>query len=237
MVDPSTTPTPHSDPPEGVPTIGGSSAGFIVLVVALSSFILIASIGIFILLRRNKDDPFERHARRVLSGERSQTMYEMPLGPKGMREKFRGFFKLRGKERQGWVRANSAEEDTWDASEDLLPRHSGPSHLQHQDDRDMHWINDSASSQYHSSVSRSETSESIQLSAPNHRDSLRTLVTEFPDTIKEPSTKPFSTSPTSVLSREGYPQEIASHSRENSEGSMPTHLFANGTRFKESLDF
>ncbi|KAI0093820.1 hypothetical protein BDY19DRAFT_919130 [Irpex rosettiformis] len=227
---------PHS-PPGGVPEIGGSSGGFIVLVVALSSFILLASIGIFVLLQRHKDDPFERHARRVLSGQHSQTMYEMPLGPKGMREKFRGLFKFGKMKREGWIRANSAEEDTWDASEDLLPRHSGGTHSRQQDSRDMRWISDSALSQHHkSSVTRSDTSESIQLSAANPRDSLSTLVADFPDSTKAKYTDPFSTSPTSMMPREGAPQIALPGSQENSGGSRPAHLFVNGTRFKESLD-
>lgn len=162
-------------------------------------------------------------------------MYEMPLGPKGMREKFRGLLKLGKTKREGWVRANSAEE-TWDASEDLLPRDTRSSHSL-QDSKEMRWVNSAAPSHHQSHITRSETSESIQLSAPNPRDSLKTLVTDFPDTSKKSYIDPFSTSPTSMLSREEIHQSFPPSLHENSNGTRPAPLFVNGTRFRESLDF
>jgi hypothetical protein len=216
-----------------MPKIGGSSAGFIALIVVLSTFIFVACVGIFVLLRSHREDPFERHARRVLSGERSQTMYEMPLGPKGMREKFKMLFTFNKMKREGWVRANSADEDPWDASE--YPAAQNLRATQTRENNDKRWTPDT----HDNTLNRSETSESIQLSAHRHQDSLQTLVTDFADSPKKSHIDSFSASPTSIASHEGIPnfESLPDRNSQRSDRNASSHFFTNGTRFKESLDF
>ncbi|KAK7688819.1 hypothetical protein QCA50_007508 [Cerrena zonata] len=169
QASPSNDPAPQHD--SNIPKIGGSSAGFIALVVALSSIVVLSCVGVFFLLRDHQQDPHERHerhARRVHSGKRETSIYDVPLGPPGMRARFKNWFGF-GKKREGWVRANSGD-DEWDAS-DLNPSYA-PTFvkLSGAKKETQYTDNGSISTQYTSPprphVERSMTSDSIELSVP-----------------------------------------------------------------------
>lgn len=213
---------------DGIPEIGGSPAGFIVLVVVLAAIFIVCSIGVFFLLRSHKDDPYERHARRVLSGRREDITYQMPLGPPGLKEKFKSLFRMRGS--GGWVRASSGD-DEWDASD---PEARGMPYDPPSGRRtgDALWGSDSQATLPKSNfgVHKSDTMESIQLSAPT-LENVTVPTLSYSD--------PYSSSPPPM----DGPSYTAGHAQQgmiqepsygvSADRAPPT--FENGTRFKESL--
>lgn len=240
-------PPPPQNDSGGVPKIGGSSAGFIALVVSLAAIFLICCIGIFILLRGHKLDPFERHARRVLAGRREDTVYQVPLGPPGIRQKFGRVFGFWKRRREGWQRASSGD-DEWDASYQPAGMHDQPREL---NDSDMRWISGAAPS-----ISRSETSDSVQLSVPDHGAGTPPSASATPtpaDAAMQhtPYTDPFVTSPTSMKFGERFanspPMESekddkrfsvqSGRSADGTPNIRSMRKFDNGTKFKESLEF
>ncbi|KAI0345040.1 hypothetical protein BDW22DRAFT_1353881 [Trametopsis cervina] len=237
---PFASPSPPPPPPEqnnsggGLPKIGGSSGGFIALVVALSCIILFSCIGIFVLIRRQEDDPFEAHARSVTAGKRLDTNYERPPASRGIREKLRGLFGTRKMKREGWLRANSNDDDTWAAAEDLIPRHTRAiSHDIGVNDGDIRWSSDIAPS--HQSSFRQGGPGSRSTLA--HGRSLSSINTDLPGSEQPPFPNPFSSSPTSMYSREEISTSPPNPEGRNPEGNRSVTMFPNGTRFKESLDF
>ncbi len=167
-----------------------------------------------------------------------------------MRQKFRKLFTF-GRKRDGWVRANSGDDDEWDASDRIT--NDRPREL---DDRDTRWVPESSSraaaelNAVHSNLGRSDTAESIELSAPSKSppsDAPAIPPTDVPD--------PFSASPTSMASAdrfsgreggsaEGTPDEDGRRFSVRS-GADPRDVtsvrsmrkFDSGTKFKEALDF
>ncbi|EKM56041.1 uncharacterized protein PHACADRAFT_257075 [Phanerochaete carnosa HHB-10118-sp] len=211
-------PAPPRRASDSVPEIGGSPAGFIILIVVLSAIFLISSAGVFVLLRAHRDDPYERHARRVLSGRREDVARQMPLGPPGLREKLKGLFQGRGR-RGGWVRASSGD-DAWDASEPAArgAPYDPPSGPLPKSNFGVH---------------KSDTMESVELAAPTLKDvALPTL--SYDD--------PYSSSPPPLERSAGRSSPGRRSVSDDDEGpfdAIPAdrvpRTFENGTRFKESL--
>ncbi|GJE88015.1 hypothetical protein PsYK624_040980 [Phanerochaete sordida] len=219
---------------DGIPEIGGSSAGFIILVVVLAAIFILCSIGVFFLLRSHREDPYERHARRVLSGRREDITYQMPLGPPGLKEKFKSLFRMRGG--GGWVRASSGD-DEWDASD---PEARGRPYDPPSGHRagDSRWGSDSQAtlSKSNFGVHKSDTLESIELSAPALKNvTLPTL------SYSDPYSSPPPPMEGSVRSTglESPRQQGIGKDPSYSGLPLPTDrappTFENGTRFKESL--
>ncbi|KAF7799697.1 hypothetical protein EIP86_010939 [Pleurotus ostreatoroseus] len=255
-----TSPPPAAPPPSNTPEIDGSSGGYIALVVVLAAIVIICCIGVFFLLRSHKNDPYERNARRILSGKREDSLYQMPLGPPGIRQKFKNLFKF-GRKRDGWVRASSGD-DTWDASDRLV--YDPP---EEHNVGGSHWVSGTtlydapSREREHEAhrVQRSETSDSIELSVPSVAQvSFNPDVSYAPSISREAShaevyTDPFSTSPTSVHSSEAQRSVDVSRASEDEEdrrfsvrsGESAAHepsirsmrKFESGTKFKEGLEF
>lgn len=213
--------------------------------VILSSIVVISCVGVFFLLRDHPQDPYERHARRVHSGKRETSIYEAPLGPPGMRTRFKNWFRF-GKKQEGWVRANSGD-DEWDPS-DLNPSYA-PSFVKLSGARkEMHDKgNDSISSTYSSPsrprVGRSMTSDSIELSVPP-------LAVDATSTPLPRDSYPhtFTSSPVSFNSVDvNTSYHIQSPDSDHAEFSIPSvsntgsvramRKFESGTKFKEVIDF
>ncbi|KAI0081421.1 hypothetical protein K474DRAFT_1703861 [Panus rudis PR-1116 ss-1] len=227
-------PPPNND--SNVPKIGGSFGGFIALVVVLASIVVISTVAVFFLLRSHKSSPYDRHARRVLGGKRETSIYEAPLGPPGMRSKFRSLFG-RGQKNEGWVRAGSGD-DEWDAS-DLNTSYGPVRELQDRDSRSP--PNAMFAPQPRSYVSRSSTSDSIELEVPNQRSPPFDIQTaNTPPVI----TNPFSSSPPPMQSPEDSDSDNDVEPREGrfsvQSGEHPGSIrsmrkFQGGTKFREQL--
>ena len=227
------------------------------LVVGLAAIIVICCTATFFLLRGHKVDPFEQHARRVLAGKREATLYEMPLGPQGIRQKFKRLFTF-GRKRDGWIKADSGDNDEWDASDRLVYDHS-----KENEDPETYWNPDprlydapqpNAVHVSRNFPRRGETSDSIELTAPSFTP-LPPSTT--PSLLSGPAshrpyieyTNPFaaeSAIPLSDVMRmptatgEQIPNRFEVLSSDTSSG-IPNvrsmRKFDSGTKFKESLDF
>lgn len=232
-------PPPSEDKGSSIPEIGGSSAGFIALVVVLSSIVLISCIAVFFLLR-HKPDPYERHARRVLAGKRDAVNYEVPTGPPGIKARVKGMFKP-GKRSQGWMRASSGDDgEEWDAAD--LVRESDAEMVSRASPPPPSFTPPSRPPQQ-----RSMTSDSIELSAPPMEIPFNLTAISIPTTsttYRDPY-NPYTTSPTAMVSsetvaehrpqREPSMQKQPGHSSVDSAGS--TRTFESGSKFREDLDF
>jgi len=221
-----------NDHSSGIPKIDGSSAGFIALVVALSSIVVISCVAVFFLLRNHKRDPYERHARRVLSGKREAVNYETPTGPPGIKAKLKGMFKV-GKKREGWVRASSGDDgEEWDVGDD---------------DAQMRTSRTTPSASFtppaRPQPQRSLTSDSIELSAPEvFPPPFNPMAVSIPREAA-PYSDPYTTSPTAMVSTEAFPTSQAHSFPEKQQGQnsadsgATTRTFESGSKFKENLDF
>lgn len=222
------TPTQNTD--SNLPKIGGSFGGFIALVVCLATIVVFACIAIFILLYKFKPDPYERQYRQTTFGKRESSIYEVPLGPHGMRAKFKNLIGL-GKKREGWVRANDGSEE-WDASDrNLVPRQV-PRTVDHMD------APFSPPQHHASSLRRSSTSESIELSVPSNGQpapgSAATPTSTYTDPFSSPplASNPFNTTDPSLAPR-GSVFAVQS----GDDGSIRSmKKFNGGTKFREALD-
>ncbi|KAH8100289.1 hypothetical protein BXZ70DRAFT_180623 [Cristinia sonorae] len=238
---PVTQPTPASNNTSNLPRIGGSFGGFIALVVSLAAIVVFSCIAIFILLYKYKPDPYERHYRQTMFGKREASIYETPLGPQGMRAKFKNLIG-RGRKSEGWMRTGDGSEE-WDASDrHILPgsygRDSGDS-----DAPPMDSPFKPPPRAHQPSIRRSDTSESIELSVPNashtrDRDDVIVPTSTYSDPFttshSPPSGEPVNTMafPTS--------QEDADHFSVQSPGDgalRSMRKFSGGTKFKEAIDF
>ena len=155
------------------------------------------------------------------------------------------------------MRANSGDDgDEWDAS--YHPTLDPP---RENEEAGMRWISD-AGPAHHPTVARSETAESVQLSAAapveaSHSHETSSSSSEYPsappalDTTgagsRALSADHFVVSPTSMKSGVTLPGEMDADDRRfsvqsgRSANGAPTvrsmRKFENGTKFKESLDF
>ncbi|KIP09306.1 hypothetical protein PHLGIDRAFT_126456 [Phlebiopsis gigantea 11061_1 CR5-6] len=203
--------------PDDIPEIGGSPAGFIALVIFLSFIIIFSCVGVFLLLRTSKPDPYERHARRVLSGRHEDTLYEVPLGPPGLKEKVKSWFRFT-KKQDGWVRASSGDADEWDASDRLA--YDSPAAA----DKSKSVADFGAAT-----LSKSDTLESVELAAPS-------LALDAVTLPRLAYADPYTASPTALEPVEwarGGTRSGASGADPAAE--TPMRVFENGTRFKESV--
>jgi hypothetical protein len=92
-----------------------------VLVIVLAAIVILASIGIYYLLRDNEPSAAERATRRKYSirGSGART-HSLPIGlPGSLSEKIGSLFKGR-RTGAGWVPANN-EADEWDSTDEPLP--------------------------------------------------------------------------------------------------------------------
>ncbi|KAI0263788.1 hypothetical protein BC834DRAFT_844362 [Gloeopeniophorella convolvens] len=127
---PTAAPTTHVS---HAPKIGGSEAAFIVLVIALASIVVLASIAIYVLLRNSEPSAAERAARRKYSiRRRGVRAHPLPIGlPGSFSEKLGSVFKGR-RAGAGWVPASADADDgldEWDsADEPLRERERAHSH-------------------------------------------------------------------------------------------------------------
>lgn len=159
-------------------------------------------------------------------------MYEMPLGPPGLKEKVKNLFRFNRK-RDGWVRANDGDADEWDASDRLAMASDPPNGRRPRGER---WSpDDSSKSAEHaygdSKVFKSDTLESIELSVPEPL-SIDPGVT-LPHLSYD---DPYSTSPTIIEHSERTHHGTRSDPLgERTAEETPMRVFENGTRFKESL--
>lgn len=230
------------------------------LVVVLAAIVVLCCVGVFFLLRSHRNDPYERNARRMLGGKREDSLYQVPLGPPGIRQKFKNLFKF-GRKRDGWVRASSGD-DTWDASDRLV---SDPP--EEHNVGGSRWISGTTlydaptREREHEAhrIQRSETSDSIELSVP---PASMPQVADNPEAAyavsREPShaevyRDPFATSTTIDRSPEVPPSSVVPRISKDdddrrfsirlgdSAGSEATvrsmRKFESGTKFKEGLDF
>lgn len=204
-----------------VPEIGGSSAGFIALVVVLSIIIVLSCVGVFFLLRNHQSTSRERRTRSARTGKDRS----LPLGPPGLRNRVAGLFGKRG----GWIRAN--DDDEWDAEDDLSTHHN-PQDAAFMDEYPQHARSE-----------RSMTSESVELTVPSLSFShpmssppTTARVSESPlqdddDLIASPSLDGHTTRD----ERHFSVQSVDSHTSSTTILSM--QKFESGTKFKEGLDF
>ncbi|KAH9948148.1 hypothetical protein B0H21DRAFT_788725 [Amylocystis lapponica] len=234
------TPTVHSGG-SGIPEIGGSSAGFIALVVVLSLIIVVCFVAVFFLLRNHSPTTHERRARQAYAREH-ESLYELPVGPPGIRSKFARFFGR--KEGKGWVRAASGDGDEWDAADDRSAYK----------DRDLREESIPQSSFY---VARqlskmphamSTDSVEVELEAASASSPPRDAVSPRPSLVSLSSTTPhdpFSSSPTSIAhslpdTEDGSTREEGGRfSVQSGEPGRTRSMrkFENGTKFREGLDF
>ncbi|KAJ3541876.1 hypothetical protein NM688_g6030 [Phlebia brevispora] len=238
------------------PEIDGSSGGYIALVVVLAVIAVVSAIGVFFLLRSQKKGPYEREARRALAGKREESLYQLPLGPQGMRQKFKNLFKF-GRKRDGWTRASSGDE--WDASDRLVydpPTEGGSQWISGTSlyDAPQHREREMAPTP-HTRVERSETSDSIELTVPPASvPQLSNNLVAANVASREPShadvyTDPFASSPTVTRSSEMLPIDGEPTPRDDERrftvrsgddagvtGTVRSmRKFESGTKFKEAL--
>jgi len=119
----STRPTPYIVY-SNAPRIGGSEAAFIVVVIVLGIVVILASIGIYYLLRDREPSSTERAARRKYSirGDGARK-HSIPIGlPSSFSEKISSMFKGR-RSGGGWMPAKD-EADEWDSTDE--PVHHYP---------------------------------------------------------------------------------------------------------------
>ncbi|KAA1477718.1 hypothetical protein DENSPDRAFT_844907 [Dentipellis sp. KUC8613] len=118
ITQPSPTPSPSPAHHDGVPRIGGSTGGFIGLVVALSLIFIICSIAIYWLLRNHEPSARDRALRRHQSIRRKGAAHPIPIGlheqDGSLGEKLGGMFKGR-RRAGGWVQASG---DEWDSGDE-----------------------------------------------------------------------------------------------------------------------
>ena len=216
------------------------------LVAGLSAIIVICCVAVFFLLRGHRVDRYEQHARSVMAGDRNTTLYEMPLGPQGVRQKFKHFFTF-GKKRDGWIRANSGEEDEWDASDRLVQHHARD---------DSQWVAETG--MFHdptsqrgrgpSRVERSQTSDSIELTVPSPPPPLpQSPYTAANGPPQHGFFDPYSSSPqppelrripSSSAEIETYDTEgPRAPSASSTDGASAAPKFESGTKFREALAF
>lgn len=152
----------------------------------------------------------------------------MPLGPPGLKEKMKNLFRFNRK-RDGWVRASSGDADEWDASDRLA--YDPPNERRPGGSR---WSPDGSSKRDFgdSKVHKSDTLESVELSAPS--PSIESAETHGITLPHLSYADPYSTSPTAI--------EPSERSRDGTHSGpfaapeeTPMRVFENGTRFKESL--
>lgn len=167
-------------------------------------------------------------------GKREASIYEAPLGPQGMRAKFKNLVGL-GKKNEGWVRANNGSTE-WDASDRNLVFEPATASL------DVHGTDSpfTPPRPHAPSVHRSSTSESIELSVPSGQQT-------YYDAAPGPSTQysdPFAspTSPTASTETEGRPSKREDSGRfsvqSGDNGTIRSmRKFDSGTKFKEAIDF
>lgn len=211
--------------------------------------------AIFFLLRTRKPDAYERQTRRALAGKRESSVYEVPLGPHGMRAKFKNLFGF-GKKREGWVRANSGDfVDEWDASDESRPGHGQARELT---DRDVRMVTSPTSGHAYipqplstppqqlsrKQMERNATSDSVELSVPDGHPSPPPV--DIPPSIPRPIySDPYVTSPTSPTEHydrphgsSGNPSEQFSVQTGSGDSSLRSmQKLGSGTKFVESLEF
>jgi len=102
------------------PTIGGSKAAFIVLVIILGIIAILASIGIYYLIRDREPSSKERDARRKYSIKGDGARKYLPST---LSEKISSVFHRGRRSGAGWVPAND-EADEWDSKDE--PTHHLP---------------------------------------------------------------------------------------------------------------
>ncbi|TCD67986.1 hypothetical protein EIP91_011655 [Steccherinum ochraceum] len=223
---------PPSNNQSNLPKIGGTFGGFIALVVCLATIVIFACIAIFILLYRFKPDRHERDYRKSMFGKRESSIYEAPLGPQGMRAKFKNFFG-RGKKGEGWMRANNDDEE-WDASDrNLVPNRSRGAAETYSAQ-----VGPSSSPTRLSHPSRSSTSESIELSVPSDPHSTPAgPTTSYPDPFASPPLP--NASPTSDRDQEHVTRDEGRFSVQSGDNGTIRSMrkFDGGTKFKEAIDF
>ncbi|KAH9057076.1 hypothetical protein EDB83DRAFT_1063882 [Lactarius deliciosus] len=114
--------------------IGGSEAAFIVVVIALATIVILASIAIYCLLRKGEPSAAERAARRKYSIRgRGVRTHALPIGlPGSLSEKIGSVFKGR-RTGSGWEPARD-EADEWDSTDEPLRVH----HHHHHDPYEAH---------------------------------------------------------------------------------------------------
>ncbi|GBE82792.1 hypothetical protein SCP_0411770 [Sparassis crispa] len=213
-----------------IPEIGGSSAGFIALVVVLAAVFLICCIGVFFLLRNHSPTSHERRLRQAEARQRGSSLYKAPLGPPGMRARFARWFG--SKKGAGWVRA--ADDEEWDAADERFA--SGRR-------QDLRERKDTVFEAPY--IAEDMSAESVELSAAPQAFRDEHFTPSAPSiSMPEPTyVDPFSSPPTTVedakLEVRATPQVDAQFSVPSS--SLPASVgsvrkFGSGTKFKESLD-
>lgn len=195
----------------------------------------------FFLLRSSRPDAFERQARRALAGSREESLYEMPLGPAGARAKFKNLFRF-GKRKHNFTKIESRDVDDWDASEETRPGHGQARELT---DHDVRMVSHTLEQPQgiRPPVQRNSTSDSIELSVPDHHS--LGVDTTFPH---PPYIDPFSTSPIAMASSEEIPGTLPPQSGEHGRFSVQSahadgqnarihsmRKFQGGTKFKEVI--
>ncbi|KAH9918341.1 uncharacterized protein BXZ73DRAFT_52976 [Epithele typhae] len=105
------------------PEINGSYGAFLAVIAVLAAVFVLATLGIFLLLRHHEPTPYERHARKVRARARDVFTAEAPVGPLGMRERVARLFGRRGGGGPGWIKASGDDGDEWD------PTFHGAHHL------------------------------------------------------------------------------------------------------------
>jgi len=114
---------------DSTPKINGSEGVFVGIIVALSLIFIIASIGIFILLRYWEPSDRDRDRRRRFSIRRAGAEHTLPIGlptltspfPQAttLREKLDNMFRSGGRRRgSGWHMAN---DEDWDDADEMVP--------------------------------------------------------------------------------------------------------------------
>ncbi|KAI0948659.1 hypothetical protein AcV7_009336 [Taiwanofungus camphoratus] len=224
----------HSE--SGIPKIGGSSAGFIVLVVALATIFLVSCTGVFILLRNHQPTPYERRLRQARRArEYDSSSYKQPAGLPGLRGKFSRLFGR--KTGEGWVRAGDGD-DEWDAA-DERPAFRVEKGFRESDEASLAAY--SAIGGLPKGVSRMST-ESVELSAPSASPPKNTPSVSIPTSSY---IDPFTSSPTSTgqdnALHDEQTRDVGRFSVQSSSSGLGSvrsmRKFESGTKFKEGLDF
>jgi len=231
--------TVHASPTihvSDVPQIGGSSAGFIALVVTFAVIIVVCVIGVFFLLRNYSPTPHERRSRQAHARKHS-SLYELPVGPAGMRSKFARLFK--SKRGAGWVRTADEEADEWNAADDGVFRgqDTGTSERDDSHPPSFQVVRGSQNAHGMSMESVEAALEAPSEASPSSVSPSRLVFSATPPHDDDP--------PSSSTSAEHpHPEDRASR-REDSRFSVQSGLdghvrsmrkLENGTKFRENLD-
>ncbi|CCM04508.1 uncharacterized protein FIBRA_06689 [Fibroporia radiculosa] len=221
----------HIKSTSDVPEIGGSSAGFIVLVVSLSALIIICCIAVFFLLRNHNPTPYEREMRRArrLHRRQERSLYETPSEHPSFGGRLARLFGRR--KSQGWTRA-LGDEDDWDAAEERQGWKRG----EYVRNREYAAPYRPAASHTPPIDGRETSTDFVELSAPSATG----------DTVSY--VDPFSSSPTSMEAEEqresqvkGAKEGAQSSAEVKGSGSpspsvFPVRKFRGGSKFTEVID-